>query len=599
MTQRPWCHEAAKPPHGQFGGVCARETEDYVNHKTIKLSLSSLSLAILSVTAHAQSTQATGLAAAVQQAINNNPDVTARLNALRAAANEVDVARGQYLPSVDLSASVGRDSDRITSRSPASQSLSRTGLALSASQILWDGMATSKEVSRLGHARLTRYFEFLGCHRRDRTGSHARLSGRRTLPQAGEPGRRQLRSAQVRLQPVADQVKAGVGRGVDSEQANARLALADSNLTTEVANLHDVSARYLRIVGDLPTASSCCGIEANWPRHPAGATIAINQALAKHPSISAAIENLRAAQAQAQGVKALTSPSRSARTCTGVGKNFDGVQDQKRDTTAELLLNWNLYNGGSTGPRAPVRRPAQPGCRPTRPRLPRCAPDHGHRPQRHPQAARPDWSPWTATCWPSRKPATPTASNSTSASAACWTCSTPKTSSTPPSARTPMRNTDLQLAYARTQAGQVQPDQHPGPVARSRWHAELVQDWQAPTMRHSAARSPPSTWPSGHQPIATSSMPAPASWPSRRCQSRRWWPAPSAPAPVIKPRPRRPVSRPFEQRLRDWAGHLDGQGRRPATFTYYAKDFAPSTHAPPPSGLRSAAVWSARPARSS
>ena len=85
-----------------------------MNKKTIKLSLSSLSLAILSVAAHAQSTQPTGLAAAVQQAINNNPDVTARLNALRAAANEVDVARGQYLPSVDLSASVGRDSSADT-----------------------------------------------------------------------------------------------------------------------------------------------------------------------------------------------------------------------------------------------------------------------------------------------------------------------------------------------------------------------------------------------------------------------------------------------------------------------------------------------------
>ena len=41
-----------------------------MNKKTIKLSLSSLSLAILSVAAHAQSTQPTGLAAAVQQAIN-------------------------------------------------------------------------------------------------------------------------------------------------------------------------------------------------------------------------------------------------------------------------------------------------------------------------------------------------------------------------------------------------------------------------------------------------------------------------------------------------------------------------------------------------
>ena len=222
-----------------------------MNKKTIKLSLSSLSLAILSVAAHAQSTQPTGLAAAVQQAINNNPDVTARLNALRAAANEVDVARGQYLPSVDLSASVGRDSDRITSRSPASQSLSRNGLALSASQILWDGMATSKEVSRLGHARLTRYFEFLGATEEtalEATRAYLDVERYRKLVSLAEDNYVQHKYAFDQLQT---KFKAGVGRGVDAEQANARLALAESNLTTEQANLHDVSARYLRIVGDL------------------------------------------------------------------------------------------------------------------------------------------------------------------------------------------------------------------------------------------------------------------------------------------------------------------------------------------------------------
>ncbi|MDX9843482.1 MAG: TolC family outer membrane protein [Aquabacterium sp.] len=319
-----------------------------MNHKTIKLSLSSLSLAILSVTAHAQSTQPTGLAAAVQQAINNNPDVTARLNALRAAANEVDVARGQYLPSVDLSASVGRDNDRITSRTPASQSLSRTGLALSASQILWDGLATSKEVSRLGHARLTRYFEFLGATEEtalEATRAYLDVERYRKLVSLAEDNYVQHKYAFDQLQT---KFKAGVGRGVDAEQANARLALAESNLTTEQANLHDVSARYLRIVGDLPPASTAGVDNQLLSKGILSANVdTINQALAKHPSISAAIENLRAAQAQAQGAESRYQPTVEARVRTGVGKNFDGVQDQKRDSSAEILLNWNLFNGGS------------------------------------------------------------------------------------------------------------------------------------------------------------------------------------------------------------------------------------------------------------
>jgi outer membrane protein, adhesin transport system len=332
---------------GHLGGVCARETEDYVNNKTIKLSLTALSLAILSVGAHAQNTQPTGLAAAVQQAINNNPDVTARLNALRAAGNEVDVARGQYLPSVDLTASVGRDSDRITSRSPASQSLSRNGLALSATQILWDGMATRQEVTRLDHARLTRYFEFLSTTEEtalEATRAYLDVERYRKLVSLAEDNYVQHKYAFDQLQT---KFKAGIGRGVDAEQANARLALAESNLTTELANLHDVSARYLRIIGEAPVATSAAtGVDLSKGILPGNADT-INQALAKHASISAAIENLRAAQAQAKGTESRYQPTVEARVRTGVGKNFDGVQDQKRDSSAEILLNWNLFNGGS------------------------------------------------------------------------------------------------------------------------------------------------------------------------------------------------------------------------------------------------------------
>jgi len=145
---------------------------------------------------------------------------------------------------------------------------------------------------------------------------------------------------------LKSKVKAGVGRGVDSEQANARLALAESNLTTEVANLHDVSARYLRIVGEAPAAKlpATTGLEVGIANAAADTQ---NQALARNASISAAVENLRAVQAQAQGKESPYQPKVEARVRTAAGNNLDGTQYEKRNTTAEVLLNWNLYNGGS------------------------------------------------------------------------------------------------------------------------------------------------------------------------------------------------------------------------------------------------------------
>ena len=51
---------------------------------------------------------------------------------------------------------------------------------------------------------------------------------------------------------IERRTRAGVSRGVDLEQAFGRLALSESNLLTDVTNLHDVSMRYQRIVGETP-----------------------------------------------------------------------------------------------------------------------------------------------------------------------------------------------------------------------------------------------------------------------------------------------------------------------------------------------------------
>ena len=538
-----------------------------MNKKTIKLSLSSLSLAILSVAAHAQSTQPTGLAAAVQQAINNNPDVTARLNALRAAANEVDVARGQYLPSVDLSASVGRDSDRITSRSPASQSLSRNGLALSASQILWDGMATSKEVSRLGHARLTRYFEFLGATEEtalEATRAYLDVERYRKLVSLAEDNYVQHKYAFDQLQT---KFKAGVGRGVDAEQANARLALAESNLTTEQANLHDVSARYLRIVGDLPPASSAA-VNPQLSKGILPATIdTINQALAQHPSISAAIENLRAAQAQAQGAESRYQPTVEARVRTGVGKNFDGVQDQKRDSSAEILLNWNLFNGGSD--KARVRQYADlinqaadqrdRACRDVRQTV---AIAHNDIRKLQDQLVALDRNVL----------AIEKARDAYRQQFDIGQRSLLDLLNAENELYTAKRSyanaeTDLQLAYARTQAAKYSLTSTLGLSREADGTQELVQDWQA---ADDAAQRCPVTaidvkaTSLGELDARARKLAVPA------LTAAPVVAAPSAPAPVASP-----AVATVQQRLRDWADawmakDVDGY------LSFYAKDFAPS-----------------------
>ncbi|PXW94751.1 adhesin transport system outer membrane protein [Sphaerotilus hippei] len=283
---------------------------------------------------------------AVQRAIATNPEVTARLNALRAASSETDVARSAYYPRLDLSAEVGRTSDRITTRTPASQSLTNTGIALSATQLLWDGLGTRNEVERLNHARLVRYFEFLDASEQAALETvRALMDVQRTtqLVKLAEDNYVQHRYVHDQIQ---SRVKAGVGRGVDLEQAAARLALAESNLTTETANLHDVTERYRRLVGAAPTLSSSLPTLFD-KGMPASASTLLDQTAKRNVTVAAAVENFRAAQAQSSQKESSYQPRVEARIRSGLGRNFDGVADQRRDTTAGVVLNWNLFNGGA------------------------------------------------------------------------------------------------------------------------------------------------------------------------------------------------------------------------------------------------------------
>ena len=312
--------------------------------KPTRYRLVATAAALLSGAVHAQVDPA--LRDAAQRAIETQPEVTARLNALRGGEESIAIARAGLRPRIGLEASAGRTSDRITTRNPEGQSLNQTGVALSASQLLWDGQGTLREARRSERERVVRWYELADATEvaaLEAARAHYDVLRFRRLVALAEDNYVQHRYAHGQLR---SRFEAGVGRGVDLEQAGARLALAESNLLSETANLHDVSARYQRIVGTLPPATLAFKT-LDGTALPTSAVDAITGALRDNAAISAGIEALRAARAGAQARESAYQPRVEARVRTGTGRNFDGVPDQKRDTSAEIVLSWNLYNGGA------------------------------------------------------------------------------------------------------------------------------------------------------------------------------------------------------------------------------------------------------------
>jgi len=281
-----------------------------------------------------------------QKAVVNNPEVTARYNALRASIDEIDVARGAYYPRIDLLAGTGKERNESDFAAIGTQSFSRNGVALSLNQMLWDGLATYNEVRRLGHGSLVRFFEFMEASEviaLEAARAYYDVLRFRELVKISELNYIQHKQT---FDQIELRFKSGAGRGVDREQAAARLALADSNLVNETSNLHDVTARFQRIIGE-PPAAQLSGAPFPVAGFPASREAAVKLALMQQPGITAATENVRAVQAQLEVRRSPFQPRLEARLRDGTGRNYEGSLGRNASSVAELVLSWNLFNGGS------------------------------------------------------------------------------------------------------------------------------------------------------------------------------------------------------------------------------------------------------------
>jgi len=301
-----------------------------------------LSLSLTAWAVHAE--PATDLRDAIQRAVVTNPEVQAAWHAYLAAEAEQNGARGGYLPSVNLTAGIGREHQ--VDPGIGNREYSRHGATLSLDQMVYDGFATQSDVARLDHARLTRYFEVVDASEQTALAATQAYADVLRYRELVVLARDNYAAHKEVFDQIEQRVTAGVGRRVDFEQAAGRLALAESNLLTEASNLHDVSARYQRIVGELP-ADTLAPLGMFDGGIPAEVADALRMAYTGNPSFQAAIENVRAAREEARGTKAAFHPRVDLRARRAIDYNTDGVQGSHGDSVVELVLNYNLFNGGS------------------------------------------------------------------------------------------------------------------------------------------------------------------------------------------------------------------------------------------------------------
>ena len=314
-----------------------------------KFSLFAASVAV-SFSVNAQTTSPKGLpdllVQAVRKAVASNPDVQAKWNGFKAADSQRDVAKAGYLPQITLSGSLGNESRVSGGINLGNHDLSSAQLSLD--QVLFDGGFTTNEVKRLGAAKLTRYYELLDAAESaalETTRAYADVARYRELVDLATQNYIEHKQA---TNLVEERANSGVGRRVDVEQANGRLALAESNLLTELTNLHDVSARYLRVVGEKPSANLPSLPEPfKLGPLPASTEALMRDGLPHSPVLLAAVQNARSNRIAVETAKSSYMPRVDLQLYGTQGSNSGGAIGDSRSQGLAVALSYSLYRGGA------------------------------------------------------------------------------------------------------------------------------------------------------------------------------------------------------------------------------------------------------------
>lgn len=305
-----------------------------------------VSLALLSAQGHAQGIP-DDLRQVAKKAVSSNPEVQARWRAFLAAQAERDALAGGYRPVVDAQVAVGYERILSSPNNPPG-GYNANNASITLMQMLYDGGVLDSQVRRAGLTKLVRYYELLDIAEDmtlEATRVYADVLRYRELVALAKDNF--VLHKQTSMQ-IEERTKAGVGRLVDLEQAIGRLALAESNLLTETANLHDVTARYLRLIGEQPPARMRDIPESlKFSGMPTSLKQALESAYLNNPAMNAAIENVAALRERVEAIRLLKKPTLDLRLSHQIDRNLSGIAGNYHNTSAQILFNMPLYQGGS------------------------------------------------------------------------------------------------------------------------------------------------------------------------------------------------------------------------------------------------------------
>jgi outer membrane protein, adhesin transport system len=286
----------------------------------------------------------------LQQTINTNPDVQISVKDRDASVEELRGAKAGFLPTLDLSASAGRENtdNPFTNTSidgNGTQTFNPREGSLTADERLFDGFSTSHTV-RGDVAKLNSSNFKVANTSSDialaATGAYLDVLKAQEFVSIAS---RNLATHNRIYNLIEKRSQSGVDQSADLTQTQGRMALAQSNLVDEQSNLNDAQTNYIEIVGEPPK-----NLIFPFPPTqflPQSENQAIQMAIEDHPYLKSANEEMTAAYEQHQGSFSKNYPRFDLQLNAIRGRDINGVIGQNNQEDALILADYNLFNGGA------------------------------------------------------------------------------------------------------------------------------------------------------------------------------------------------------------------------------------------------------------
>lgn len=278
----------------------------------------------------------------LEDAIVHNPQYREQVKAHQGIAADLNGAEGSWYPTIDLSAGIGLEETNRPGQNAIS--LTRKEASISLTENVFEGFRTESEIERQ-QARMDAA-AFIS----EATANQIALSMSEAyinLVKEQELLRLEEENQKTH-ERIHDQItqrsEAGIGNQVEVDQAQARLALANSNFMAARNNYEDALGLFQRILGRLPD-NDLVKFESEF-KFPATLDEATNIALLNHPTLRSSNADIAEALAQHKTAKSPFYPRVDIEIQKTIDENINGSPGINENFQAMLRMDYNLYNGG-------------------------------------------------------------------------------------------------------------------------------------------------------------------------------------------------------------------------------------------------------------